>query len=82
MADAIEILREAARKVGWELPEGDEETIRRWCLEQLRVIGGAQDREHAANAVRSAIEAAHAGNVEYATAGLRIARRAMLPHPH
>jgi len=82
VSDASEILRAAALEVGWEPPEGDEDAIARWCLAQLRVIAGGQDRDHAANAVRSALDAARAGNAEYATAGLRIARDATLPHAH
>ncbi len=82
MSDPAEILLEAAHAVGWDPPDGDVDAIARWCREQLHAIAGGQDREHAANTLRSAVDAARAGNVEYARAGLRMARDATLPHAH
>lgn len=73
---ADDILFRAAHEVGWTPPKGSAESIAQWCLEQCAHIAGGQDREHAQNAVRSALEAAHNGNMEYALAGLRVAHQA------
>ena len=76
MSDANTIMLEAAQKVGWAPPPGDAQSIARWCEQQCKCIAGGQDREHAQNAVRSALEAAEQGNLEYAVAGLRVAHQA------
>jgi hypothetical protein len=76
MADPAAILLQAANEVGWTPPGGSAEAIAAWCKAQCACIAGGQDREHAENAVQSALEAAHNGNMEYAVAGLRVAHQA------
>ena len=76
MADPAAILLQAANEVGWAPPAGSAEAIAAWCKKQCACIAGGQDREHAENAVQSALEAAHNGNMEYALAGLRVAHQA------
>lgn len=76
MSDDSTLLREACTAVGWSPPPGDADAITSWCLDRCKTIAGGQDREHAQNAVRGAREAARAGNLEYAVAGLRVAQQA------
>lgn len=67
------LLYDEAQRLGFELPPSAAETIHAFtqaCLARLSHIEGGQDHAHAWNGVRSAIDAAREGNVEYVRAGL------------
>lgn len=67
------MLFEEAQRLGFRLPASAADTVeefQRACLARLSHVKGGQDHAHAWNGIRSAIEAAKAGNVEYARAGL------------
>ncbi len=80
ISEAARTLLEAARSIGWPIPEGSMEEIEAACMRVVDEIKGAQDRSHARNGIRSAIEAAHAGNAEYVRAGLWEAKKTLSLH--
>lgn len=77
--NAAEMLMNGARDVGLNVPPvASVEDFERVCLALLdRAVQGGQDHGHARNGIRSAIEAAQAGNAEYVRAGLWEARKVL-----
>jgi hypothetical protein len=75
---ARDLLLAAAREVGLNVPNvGSVADFEAACLTELDHIKGGQDHGHARNGLRSAIEAAHAGNAEYVRAGLWEAKKVL-----
>jgi hypothetical protein len=72
------LLVDAARSMGWDLSSASslreiEHELRR-CVARIE---GAQDREHAENGIRSALEAAQMGNAAYVAGGLWEAKKVL-----
>ncbi len=83
MSDStIELLMSAAREIGCGLPPvATLEEFEAACSKVLDHIQGRQDRDHARNGLRVAIEAARAGDAAHARGGLWEARKT-LEHAH
>jgi hypothetical protein len=75
---ATEMLLNAAREVGWNVPAvASVEEFEAASLALLDHVKGGQDHGHARNGVTSAIRAAEAGNYEYVRGGLWEARKVL-----
>lgn len=77
---ARDLLVTAARDVGLNVPQAGLETVEQFeaaCLALLTRVKGGQDHGHARNGIRSAIEAAHAGNAEFVRGGLWEAKKVL-----
>lgn len=77
---AGDLLRTAARRLGWSLPEGSYDQVVADCYRQMAGIRGGQDRAHAARGIRAAIEAAGAGRESEAVAGLNETKKTLEMH--
>ncbi len=75
---ARDLLVAAAHAVGLHVPPvASVAEFEAACLAELDHIRGGQDHGHARNGLRSAVEAARAGNAEYARAGLWEAKKVL-----
>lgn len=77
---AGDLLRTAAWRLGWPLPESSYDQVVAACYQQVAGIQGGQDRAHAARDIRAAIKAARAGRESEAVAGLNEAKKTLEMH--
>lgn len=77
---ARDLLRTAARRLGWPVLEGSYDQVVADCYRQVAGIRGGQDRTHATRGIRAAIEAARAGRESEIVAGLNEAKKTLEVH--
>ena len=80
---ARDLLAEAAHAIRWSIPDAATlEELEAACMKKVDGIKGGQDRSHAKNGIRSAVEYAKAGNAEYVRAGLWEAKKVLELHDY